>query len=197
MRDNFISVFQIKSTVGDSDKCAFKVIVFHCLDAEHQNQMVKSTQYCVVGNYLCYRHRNKKVVWITELKQDFDAPIPVNSYEDDILETMFTKYQSKLLGISNMLERNDLEHIQMTDVPKSYFTTIKDRTGKKLEFYNNLLQITVQSHGMIFNLDTVKEIDSIESIDQLQDPDTMVNTGFIMSTSTNDIWEGEKFLRRI
>ena len=50
---------------------------------------------------------------------------------------------------------------------------------------------------MIFNLDTVKEIDSIECIDKLQDPDTMVNTGFIMSASTNDIWEGEKFLRRI
>ena len=31
----------------------------------------------------------------------------------------------------------------------------------------------------------------------MQDPDCMVNTGFIMSASTNEIWEGEQFLRRI
>ena len=30
----------------------------------------------------------------------------------------------------------------------------------------------------------------------MQDPDSMVNTGFIMSTSKNETWEEEEFLRR-
>ena len=41
------------------------------------------------------------------------------------------------------------------------------------------------------------EVEAIENIDMLQDPDTMVNTGFIMSTATAAFWEGEKFHRRI
>ena len=52
----------------------------------------------------------------------------------------------------------------------------------------------MRSHGMIFDLDDpIEEVQAIENIDMMQDPDTMVNTGFIMSTSTSDIWEGEKF----
>lgn len=74
----------------------------------------------------------------------------------------------------------------MTEVPKAYFTTIKNRNGKKFSFYSNLIQITIRSHGMIFDLDSspIKEIDNIENIDMLQNPNEMVNTGFIMSTST-------------
>ena len=30
-------------------------------------------------------------------------------------------------------------HIQMTEVPKAYFTTLKSRKGLKLNFYDNLL----------------------------------------------------------
>ena len=30
----------------------------------------------------------------------------------------------------------------------------------------------------------------------MQDPDSMVNTGFIMSTSKNEVWEEQVFLRR-
>lgn len=54
-----------------------------------------------------------------------------------------------------------------------------------MEFYNSLLQITVRSHGIIFDLESknIREVDSIESIDQLQNPDAIVNTGFIMSAS--------------
>ena len=52
----------------------------------------------------------------------------------------------------------------MTYVPKGNFTSIKDRIGRKLQFFDNLLQITVRSHGMIFDLDSFKEVDSIENI---------------------------------
>ena len=85
----------------------------------------------------------------------------------------------------------------MTEVPKGYFTTIRGRTGKQLKFYDNLLQITMRAHGMIFCLDTRQEVEAIENIDMLQDPDTMVNTGFIMSASTCAYQDGEKFHRRI
>jgi len=54
-----------------------------------------------------------------------------------------------------MVAKEDLKFIQMTEVPKSYFMTIKDNQGLKLFFYSNLLQITVNSNGMIFDLDTM------------------------------------------
>ena len=55
----------------------------------------------------------------------------------------------------------------MTEVPKAYFTTIKERSAFRLSFHNNLLQITVRSHGMIYDLDSepIQEVDSIENID--------------------------------
>ena len=86
----------------------------------------------------------------------------------------------------------------MTEVPRAYPTTIKSRIGGKYEFYLNLLQITVRSHGMLFDLDSnpIKEVGAIENIEMMQDPDALVNTGFIMSSSTNDTWEDEPFLRR-
>ena len=55
----------------------------------------------------------------------------------------------------------------MTEVPKGYYSTIKSRINGQLVFFNNILQITVQSHGMIFDLDSVTEVDAIETIDQL------------------------------
>ena len=80
---------------------------------------------------------------------------------------IITERKSKRLNISAMLDRDDLDHIQMTEIPKGYFTTIKSRNGKELKFFNSLLQITVRSHGIIFDLDTTREVESIENIDQL------------------------------
>ena len=87
----------------------------------------------------------------------------------------------------------------MTEVPKGYFTTIKTRRGNYLKFYDNLLQITMRSHGIIFDLDPEKitEVEAIENIDVMQDPDSMVNTGFIMSAATTGSRDGEKFHKRI
>ena len=53
----------------------------------------------------------------------------------------------------------------MTEVPKAYFTTIKSRDGLKMTFYDNLLQITERNHGVIYDLESMKEINSIEQID--------------------------------
>ena len=49
----------------------------------------------------------------------------------------------------------------MTEVPKAYFTTVQSRVGKQMEFYSNLIQITVRGHGAIFNLDSpmIEEVD--------------------------------------
>ena len=56
----------------------------------------------------------------------------------------------------------------MTQIPQSYFSTIKNNTfGNKMQFYDNLLQVTIGANGMIFDLDSspIKEVDSIENID--------------------------------
>ena len=54
----------------------------------------------------------------------------------------------------------------MTEVPKAYYTTLKNREGLKLHFYDNLLQVTERNHGMIFDLDELQELGAaIENID--------------------------------
>ena len=114
--------------------------------------MVKNTQYCYVGNYICYRNRSQKSVWITQVKET-GSDISVDDFENS--DDLYTKKESTRLNVALMLERrDDLEYIQMTEVPKGYFTTIAGRTGRQLQFYDNLLQITMRAHGMIFCLDT-------------------------------------------
>ena len=62
----------------------------------------------------------------------------------------------------------DLVHIQMTEVPKAYFTTIQGRIGQKLKFYSNLLQVTIRLNGMIYDLDEVlNQLYQISDIDQV------------------------------
>jgi len=40
-------------------------------------------------------------------------------------------------------------------------------------------------------------VNAIENIDQMQDPDSMVNSGFIMSTSWEDTFEDQTYLERL
>lgn len=61
-----------------------------------------------------------------------------------------------------MVELEDLKHIQMTEVPDAYFTTIKQMQGQKMQYYDNLIQITIHNHGMIYDLDSLEEVDAIE-----------------------------------
>lgn len=42
----------------------------------------------------------------------------------------------------------------------------------------------------------MEEVESIENIDELQNPDEMVNTGFIMSSSKTEVAGDKVFLRR-
>ena len=50
--DTFISVFKLKNSMKDNDfegeededlQCQYKVIVFHCLNTDHQMQLVRKT----------------------------------------------------------------------------------------------------------------------------------------------------------
>ena len=85
-------------------------------------------------------------------------------------------------------------------MPKAYFTTIKARqSDNALMFYDNLLQVTIGTNGMIFDLDSVptKEVASIENIDQLYSPDLYSNAGFIMSTSHSLVRDEIPLLKRI
>ena len=75
---NYISIFKIEDTIDlktslvgnakENETSAFTVIIFHTLDEETQNEFVSNTQYCVVGNYLCHRRRNKQEIWVSKLK---------------------------------------------------------------------------------------------------------------------------------
>ena len=176
--DTFISVFNMENTKledGDHVKCQYKVIVFHCLNPDHQNAIVKNTQFSVVGDFLCYRLRSRRIVWCTKLKKDGQEFIPVNNFSGNQNEAggqynlLYTKFTSVCISLADMLPKEDMDHIQMTEVPKAFFSTIQQRDGFKLKFFDNLLQVTIRSHGMIFNLDTnpIEEVDSIEDIDQL------------------------------
>ena len=114
-------------------------------------------------------------MWITEVKKEFERPIPINDLDTEqptlngqlgIENSMISAFQSKMLSIHLLANQlGDIEHIQMTEVPKGYFTTIKSRIKEGMLFYNNILQVTVRSHGMIYDLDSLREVDSIESID--------------------------------
>lgn len=72
------------------------------------------------------------------------------------------EYKSWALSLEDMVDLENLKHIQMTEVPDAYFTTMKQMTGKKIQYYDNLLQITIHNHGMIFDLDSLEEVDAIE-----------------------------------
>ena len=114
-------------------------------------------------------------MWITKVKADFEKPIPINDLETEqpplngelgIDNPMISAIQSRMLSIHLLASHlGDIDHIQMTEVPKGYFTSIKSRIKEGMQFYNNILQVTVRSHGMIYDLYSLREVDSIESID--------------------------------
>lgn len=82
------------------------MIVFHCLDAEAQTMYVENTQYCAVGNYLCYRMRNKEHIWVTKLKQNVNdliqTSIEERDIETDITINYYKEYKSVCLSIDKM-----------------------------------------------------------------------------------------------
>lgn len=111
-RVDFISVLSVASTEATSGS-EFKVIVFHCENAEQQRQLVKETQFCVVGNYLCHRQRSRRVVWVTQLKNEDQAFIPANSldFEADGRTCIYREAHSRGLSLKAMVERSALEHV--------------------------------------------------------------------------------------
>ena len=122
------------------------------------------------------------MIWIAEIKFDIDDKIQSEKNADN----SFREFTCKALSIDKMTRKALIEHIQLTDVPNAYYTTIKSRKpDNSLEFHNNLLQVTIGTNGMIFDLDSphLEEVTSIENIDMISDPDECTNTGFIMSLS--------------
>ena len=89
-------------------------------------------------------------------------------------------------SIKKMVESpEDQEHVQMIEVPKAQFSTIKEQTGHHYKFYSNVLQISVRNSAILVALDDEypSEISYVENIDLLQDPDKLVNSGFMLSSS--------------
>ena len=83
----------------------------------------------------------------------------------------------------------DIKYVNFFQVPPSYFQSIKLlRTGRDMDLYENILQVVVRNQSVIFNLDENDrgkplEINFIDDFEQLMDPDTLVNTGIVHSTS--------------
>ena len=42
-------------------------MMFHTIDEKYQKLLTKDTQYCVVGDYLCLRHRDRQVIWVIKI----------------------------------------------------------------------------------------------------------------------------------
>ena len=86
IKEHFISIYKVHNnhdpnrSLSLAFDCAnaFTVIIFHALDAGTQTQYVENTQYCVVGNYLCHRTKNKQFLWVTKLKENNDDLIQHN-----------------------------------------------------------------------------------------------------------------------
>ena len=156
----FISVFSVPNTKQvdafseiAGRRCEYKVIVFHCLNEAQQKQIVKETQFCVVGDYLCHRVRSKRVVWVTRLKDMDEDYIPETKLDDDDLfnlsllkdnaksstDLFYSTIRSRGLNIVNMVLKSDVDHIQMTEVPKAYFTTLQSQSNMHTTFYDSLL----------------------------------------------------------
>ena len=62
-----------KEADGNSE---ITVIVFHCKDKEEQSQFIKSTQFCVVGNNVCYREKDSQKIQIMKLRNQQMSHIP-------------------------------------------------------------------------------------------------------------------------
>ena len=99
----------------ENETSAFTVIIFHALDEETQNEFVSNTQYCVVGNYLCHRRRNKQEIWVSKLKQNVDDLIQSQKKvkeEDAVkIEDLYKEYQSVCINIDEMTRKIMLPHI--------------------------------------------------------------------------------------
>lgn len=91
------------------------MIIFHTLDEEIQNEFVSNTQYCVVGNYLCHRRRNKQEIWVSKLKQNVDELIQDQKKvaEDKAakMEDFYKEYRSVCINIDKMTRKVMLPHI--------------------------------------------------------------------------------------
>ena len=211
-REHYISIYKVQNVRdlktsllggGDFDDedlqiSSFTVIVFHVQKQVDQEMLVKNTQYCVVGNYLCHRYRHRQEIWVTKLKENVNDLIQASRKDTDL--SVVQSYKSICLSIDKMTRKVMVPHIQLTEVAKANFTTVKTmKSNNRMEFYDNLLQVTIGNDGMIFDLDSepIMEVNSVENIDQLAKPDSFTNTGCIMSISTNALHEGEKVIERV
>ena len=110
------------------------------------------------------------MIWVTKISEapihEVDPYLSIDS-SNQSNNSLYTQMKGIALPINEIVSRTDIPHIQLSEVPKSYFTTIKKRIGKHMEFYSNLLQITVRGNGMIFDLDSypISEVLTMEAID--------------------------------
>ena len=97
---------------------------------------------------------------------------------------MFNECTSRGISLKDMINsKGDLKHVQMNSIPKTSYKNI--RTNGNKAYLNNLLQVTIRAHAMIYDLDTknILEVDSIENIDSFSDPSSFLDTGFRVVSS--------------
>ena len=78
---------------------------------------------------------------------------------------------------------DSLRMIEVSTVPLGNHTSIKSCSSQSLTLYNNLVQYSVKTRAIIYDLDELREVGAIEGLDTLLDPDLVVVTGFNLSAS--------------
>ena len=77
----------------------------------------------------------------------------------------------------------------LSQVSPSYHTAIKKYKTDGLDFYQDLLQVTIGEHAVILDLhdiNRIKELHQLENISQFMGKDKFLNTGYRLATLNED-----------
>ena len=95
----------------------------------------------------------------------------------------------KAIDLNDIMRKRDANHVIFGPVPKSSHLYIKSPVPNKegkLEYYSQLLQLTVRSSALILDLDAPEdqqEVAFLQNIGQFINADKFVNTGFNTTVS--------------
>ena len=71
------------------------------------------------------------------------------------------------------------KYLKFNRVSETSFQTVDYGNSDEIQYFENLIQITVRNETYIFNIkkDSIGEINFITKMDQMLDPEMFVNTG--------------------
>ena len=145
-------------------------------------------EYCFTRDYLCYRLRDKRIVWVVSLAENLEQyekeeRASNGSLSEDRKEYLKMRRNCRKINMRLACTPDSLRMIEVSTVPLGNHTSIKSCSSQSLTLYNNLVQYSVKTRAIIYDLDELREVGAIEGLDALLDPDLVVVTGFNLSAS--------------